>query len=81
MSRFDGSRSRERIMDGYRLASFSKIEGVDYDYLRYEIMKSHEEQSLLHRLGARIKEYLMQFCAVSCRTAAVCNPGNEEHTM
>lgn len=81
MSRFDHSRHRERLMDGYRLTSFSEIEGVDVDYLKYEIMKSHEKPSLLHCLGARIKDYLMQFWVVTFGITTIAKSSNEEHTM
>ena len=60
MFKFDHSRFRERIIDGYHLESFNKAEGFDSDYLMYEIMKSHQKPSMLHRSGVQIKDFFLK---------------------
>lgn len=81
ISKYDHSRLRERIMDGYHLESFSEIEGVDDYYLRHEIMKSHLKPSMLHRLGAQIKDYLMKLYVATFRTIYIQKTNNGERIM
>lgn len=57
-TKFNQSRFREGALDKYYLESFSRIEGFDYDYLRYEIQSCNQTSTLLYRLGVYIKRYL-----------------------
>jgi hypothetical protein len=72
---------RERIQDGYRLESFSRIEGIDDDYLRYEIMKYHHASSLVYRLGVLIKNSLMTLCGIVLNPKTIQVPCKKEHFM
>jgi hypothetical protein len=79
--KFDHSRFRERIIDGFRLACFSEVEGVDDDYLRYEIMESHQKQSIIHHLGKQIRELIIKLYVVTFRTNTSQKMSNKERIM
>ncbi|NLO60286.1 MAG: hypothetical protein GX104_04300 [Spirochaetales bacterium] len=78
---FDHIRFCERIVDGSQLASFSVIEGIDYDYLRYKILKSRQKPSLLHRLRTRMKDYFIQLYVTTFRPTTIQKTNNGEHIM
>ncbi|NLV84582.1 MAG: hypothetical protein GXY60_08460 [Spirochaetales bacterium] len=80
-TKFNNLYLRERIQDGYHLESFSRIEGIDDDYLRYEIMKYHHESSLVYRLGVLIKDSIMTLCGIVLNPKTIQVLRKKEHFM
>lgn len=66
-SRFNHSRFRERILEGYRLDCFSRVEGIDGDYLRHEIVTCLHASSLVYRIGVRIKRYIATLRGIAAK--------------